>query len=79
MAGGNTVKLDVREDLRQGRAPFGKIMAAMGALARGDRLEVTAPFEPVPLYRVLGRLGFQHQTVQVSDDCWQVTFYRPEA
>ncbi len=76
---GNTVRLDVREDLRQGKEPFGKIMAAVSALADGERLELVAPFEPVPLYKVLERQGFQHETVQVNTDCWQITFYKPEA
>ena len=49
------VYLDVREDLREGREPFARIMAAVDALRARRRAGLAAPFEPVPLYRVLAR------------------------
>lgn len=70
------VRLDVREDLKAGREPFHKIMAAVQALREGQRLLLVAPFEPKPLYKVLGRMGFDHTTRQTEDGAWEVLFFR---
>ena len=68
--------LDVREDLRQGREPFGRIMGALNALGADWVLVLRAPFEPVPLYRVLARRGFASWTERRADDDWSVWIYR---
>lgn len=68
--------LDVREDLRQGREPFSKIMETVAGLAEGEDLELIAPFEPVPLYRVLERRNFTHEAEQQPDGSWRVVFRR---
>jgi uncharacterized protein (DUF2249 family) len=73
---GRRVHLDVREDLRTGREPFARIMATVKALAGDEVLELRAPFEPVPLYDVLGRRGFAHGTERRAPDDWWVWFYR---
>jgi uncharacterized protein (DUF2249 family) len=70
------VRLDVRDDLRLGHEPFGKIMSAAKALAVDQALEVRAPFEPVPLYRVLGKQGFAHWTESRAADDWSAWFFR---
>jgi uncharacterized protein (DUF2249 family) len=69
-------RLDVREDLRQGREPFGKIMAAVAALAPDEDFELIAPFEPYPLYAVLEQRGFDHEAEQGKDGSWRVRFHR---
>lgn len=69
------VEADVREDLRAGREPFHRIMAARGEVPAGGCLVVRAIFEPAPLYRVLGKQGFQHHTEKLADDDWRVWFY----
>ena len=51
------VDLDVREDIREGREPFARIMAAVDALPPDGVLVLRAPFEPVPLYGVLAAGG----------------------
>src|SRR5690606_6646926 len=66
--------LDVREDLRNGREPFSRIMAAKAALPEGGVLRLRATFEPVPLYAVLGKQGFDHWTEQLAEDDWRVWF-----
>ena len=43
--------LDVREDIRAGREPFSKIVAAVAGLSSEENLLIIAPFEPVPLFR----------------------------
>jgi len=73
------VELDVREDLRSGREPFSKIMAAVGALGSGEVLHLRAMFEPVPLFTVLGKRGFAHESREHAPDDWSVWFWRPAA
>jgi len=71
------VEVDVREELRVGHEPFGRIMAACGTVSDGGALAVRAIFEPAPLYRVLGQQGFVHYTEQLGDEDWRIWFYRP--
>jgi uncharacterized protein (DUF2249 family) len=79
----NVVEVDVREDLRAGREPFSRIMAALQDVPRGGALALRAIFEPVPLYAVLAKRGFTHCTEQLAADDWRVWFYpegtRPRA
>jgi uncharacterized protein (DUF2249 family) len=70
------VDLDVRDDLRNGREPFSRIMQAKEALPAGHVLRLRAIFEPAPLYRVLGSQGFEHWTERLADDDWRVWFWR---
>lgn len=69
------VEADVREDLRSGREPFERIMAARASVPAGGALVVRATFEPAPLYRVLGKQGLVHHTERLADDDWRVWFY----
>lgn len=69
------VEADVREDLRQGKEPFQRIMAARQQVPEGGVLVVRATFEPVPLYKVMGRQGFDHYTEELGDEDWRVSFY----
>lgn len=71
------VDLDVRSDLRRGEEPFSKIMAARRTVRPGGVLRLRATFEPVPLYAVLGKQGFEHWTEKFADDDWRVWFYAP--
>lgn len=73
------VHLDVREDIRQGHEPLARIMAAVKALAHDEALVLRAPFEPIPLYDVLGRRGFAYRAERRASDDWSVTFYRATA
>lgn len=69
------VDLDVRDDIRAGREPFNRIVATVKALAPGEALVLRAPFEPVPLYAVLGARGLSHWTECLAADDWRVWFY----
>ena len=73
------VELDVREDLRSGREPFSRIMAARQALPPGGALRLRAIFEPVPLYAVMAKQGFDHWTEELAADDWRVWFYPKQA
>lgn len=70
------VHLDVREDIRAGREPLARILAAVDALGGDAVLVLRAPFEPVPLYAVLGRRGLAHWTECRGPSDWSVWFYR---
>lgn len=71
-----TKTLDVRPDLERGDEPFVRIMEAAATLSTGEIMVVIAPFEPVPLYGVLGQQGFCHETRKVTDSEWIVQFRR---
>jgi uncharacterized protein (DUF2249 family) len=73
---GMITDLDVRDDLRRGQEPFSRIMAVQQAIAPGAVLRLRAIFEPVPLYAALARFGFAHWTRKISEDDWEVWFYR---
>jgi uncharacterized protein (DUF2249 family) len=66
--------LDVRDDLRNGREPFSKIMATAAQLQRGEKFLVIAPFEPAPLFRVLADRGFGRSARRTADGNWEVLF-----
>jgi uncharacterized protein (DUF2249 family) len=68
--------LDVREDIRRNEEPFARIMAAVKALGSDEVLVLRAPFEPIPLYDVLGKRGLAHWTECRAPDDWSVWFYR---
>lgn len=70
------VELDVREDLRTGREPFSRIMRAVAALGSEEVLHLRAIFEPAPLYTVLGKRGFVHESQAHAPDDWSVWFWR---
>jgi len=67
---------DVREDLRNGQEPFSKIMLVVSTLAPDDVLELIAPFQPAPLYKVLAKQGLAYTAEQLGDGDWKVTFQR---
>jgi hypothetical protein len=71
------VDVDVREELRGGREPFARIMAARKALPADGVMRVRAIFEPVPLYAVMERQGLAHWTERLADDDWRVWFHPP--
>jgi uncharacterized protein (DUF2249 family) len=68
--------VDVRDDIRAGREPFGRIMDAASSLRDGQSLVVINVFEPVPLYGVMAAKGFEHETDRLPDGDWQIRFFR---
>ncbi|EMA01038.1 Uncharacterized conserved protein [Haloarcula vallismortis] len=67
-------ELDVREADGE---PFEQIMSALGDIDESEALRLVNSFEPVPLYDVLSKKGYQYDTEQVADEEWHVTI-RPE-
>lgn len=68
--------VDVRPDLRAGREPFAKIMAAAAAVAVGDTLVLYATFKPVPLLGVLKAQGFESEATPLDDGEWRIDLRR---
>jgi uncharacterized protein (DUF2249 family) len=68
------VRLDVRPIIGAGDEPFETIIAAADTIAEGGILELTAPFQPSPLYPVLRKRGFSAETEQRAPDEWVVRF-----
>jgi len=56
--------------------PFGPITDALAELGPDESLRLVGSFEPVPLYDVLDRRGFEYETTQVADDEWHVLIER---
>lgn len=52
------------------------IQKKAAALPVGQGLRVIQSFEPVPLYTVLGDMGFEHETIQVAEQEYHAYFYR---
>ncbi len=74
--GPEPVVVDVREDLRHGRQPLTRILAAVKALAAGQNLTLLTTFEPVPLYKLLGARGFDHEARALPGGEWEIRFTR---
>jgi len=71
-----TVTLDTREDQRRGKEPFHKIMDAAQQVKPGDIMLLRNTFDPLPLYDVLGKLGFEGWGRQIGENDWEVFFGR---
>ncbi len=73
------VTLDVREDIRNGREPFARIMQTVARLKDDERLLLIAPFEPAPLFAVLGQRGYSYQSKPTPAGDFEVLFTRGPA
>src|SRR6266481_1445159 len=71
-----TVTVDVRDDVRNGREPFSKIMGAAAGLKTSQELLIISPFEPAPLYAVLQKQGFSYASRPMPSGDWEVLFTR---
>ena len=47
--------------------PLELVLTALDTLGPGQRLRVLMPMEPHPLYPILERNGFAHQTARAAD------------
>lgn len=70
------IVVDVREDLRQGREPFQKIMAAAEHVPAGGSFTLYATFKPTPLIAVLQGQGFEAEAEAIGEGDWRVIFVR---
>ncbi len=70
----SALELDVRPLCAQKKPPMPAILGALARLEPGQSLRLIAPFEPVPLYDVLGGRGFSHETHEREPGIWEVLF-----
>ncbi|MBP9901103.1 MAG: DUF2249 domain-containing protein [Verrucomicrobiota bacterium] len=73
---GKIVTVDVRDDIRSGRSPLSAVLKVVATLLPDETLRVLAPFEPAPLYELLGRQGFQQAAKLIAGSDWEVLFTR---
>ena len=71
-------QLDVRPIIESGKDPFQNIMAAINELKDKKILLIKNSFEPIPLYSVLGKKGFEHWT-EKENDVFKIYFYKDNA
>ena len=69
-----TVTLDVRDDIKEGREPFGKIMQAVSRLKKNENFRLIAPFQPIPLFPILAGKGFSFAAKTMPHGDWEILF-----
>jgi uncharacterized protein (DUF2249 family) len=70
------LELDVRPICAARQAPLPAILDAVSRLAPGQDFRLIAPFEPAPLYQLLGQQGFTATSRETGDGAWEITFRR---
>jgi len=65
-------RIDVRPPLAAGRDPFTTVMAALADVPLDGGLVIDAPFDPVPLRRVLERRGFSTFGRRLAKHHWRI-------
>ena len=56
--------------------PLERTLAALDELAPGQRLRLLLPREPYPLYAILERNGYQHETELHPDGYFAILIWR---
>ena len=72
------IEIDVREDLALKKEPFDKIMGAVKSLKDDQYFVLHAPFNPIPLHKVLKRKGFKYRAEKIEQKHWRVIYEREE-
>ncbi len=72
----NCLRMDVRPVLKAGRDPLDQILAQVDRLAPEDILLIEAPFDPIPLRRLMADRGFDSHVTRVTEGHWQAYFHR---
>ncbi|RYG72638.1 DUF2249 domain-containing protein [Lentibacillus lipolyticus] len=73
------VELDVREDLAMKKEPFDKIMGTVKNLQDGEGFILHAPFNPIPLHKILKRRGFSYEAEKIEKKHWKVMYMKNKA
>jgi len=68
------LELDVRPLLATGHPPLPAILNAVNRLEPRQPLRLIAPFQPVPLYKVLQERGYTPEETQRADGAWEIVF-----
>lgn len=68
--------LDVRPALAEGREPLEDILALARRVPDDGTMILDAPFNPIPLRRMLNEAGFADAAEQLAPAHWRITFRR---
>ncbi len=68
------LEFDVCPLVAAGRPPLVPILNAVGQLQSGQALRLIAPFQPVPLYDLLGQRGYTPEPRERADGTWEILF-----
>ncbi len=71
------IELDVRPILASGKDPIMDIMGKVKGLNNDETLMIINTFEPIPLYSVLGKKGFGHETIN-ENGTWKIYFFKDD-
>ena len=71
-------RMDVRPLLARGVDPLVQILARVDSLPENAILQIDAPFDPLPLRRLMADRGYDSAPVQLSADHWQVSFRKQD-
>jgi uncharacterized protein (DUF2249 family) len=69
-------KLNVKPILKKGEHPFPAIQNALQSLAKGEGLELIAPFLPSPLIEKMDSEGYAYRVEHQPKGDWIVWFWR---
>lgn len=72
------LQLDVRPLLKQNRSPMSAVLAAVNSLGPDQDLLVIAPFEPVPMYKLLLERGLVPESRHLENGDWEILFRRSQ-
>ncbi len=59
--------------------PLERVLTELGSLPAGGELLVLIHREPRPLYRILARNGYRHETTLTADGIYQIRIWPREA
>lgn len=68
--------IDVRPILAGGQDPLESVVSAAARIPEGGELTLDAPFNPLPLRRVLGKMGFSSTAEKLAEGHWRVSLLR---
>ncbi|MHB9013536.1 MAG: DUF2249 domain-containing protein, partial [Ignavibacteriaceae bacterium] len=69
------ILLDVRPIINTGKDPFLEIMSKVKALKEDDIFLLINSFEPIPLYSVMGKKGFDYKIIKEEEVC-KIYFFK---
>jgi uncharacterized protein (DUF2249 family) len=68
--------MDGRPMIEAGERPLDGVVSMLGRLSKGEILELTTPFEPVPLIDMAKQKGFQVWSKEESPEVFKTYFHR---
>ncbi|MEO5336561.1 MAG: DUF2249 domain-containing protein [Magnetospirillum sp. WYHS-4] len=75
-AAAQDIPLDVRPQIAAGEDPRDRIVGLARAVPERGYLSILAPFDPLPLRRLLGGAGFSSHARREAPGRWRVVFHR---